>query len=54
MYSDNNLNKITNITNANTIVGYDKFQLIDTLINTSTGSLEFHSSLNSSFIEDIL
>jgi hypothetical protein len=54
MHSDNNLNKITNITNSNTIVGYDKFQLIDTFINTFTGSLEFYSRLNSSFIEDLV
>ncbi len=51
MYSNSNLNKITNITNANTIDGSDKLQLIDTYINAFTSSIEFYSRLNSSFVE---
>jgi class III poly(R)-hydroxyalkanoic acid synthase PhaC subunit len=51
MYYNANLNKITNITNANTIGGYDKLQLIDTYINAFTASIEFYFRLNSSFVD---
>ena len=54
MHSNANLNKITNITNTNTIVGYDKLQLIDTYINAFAGSIEFYSKLNSAFLDDEL
>ena len=51
MHSNTNLNKITKITNANTIGGYDKLRLIDIYINSFTASIEFCSRLNSSIIE---
>ena len=53
MHSNANLNKITNITNTNTIVGYDKLQLIDTYINAFAGSIEFYSKLNSAFFDAV-
>lgn len=53
MHSNTNLNKITRITNANTIGGYDKLGLIDIYINSFTASIEFYSRLNSSIIEAV-
>ncbi len=53
MHSNTNLNKIPNITNANTIDGYDKLHLIDTYINAFTASIEFYSKLNSAFLDAV-